>query len=210
MRQSVAADNAKRVLGRRCERGFSLVELLVSIAILTILLIISIPTLLKAYRSYQLKDAASRFSGILKSARFSAIRKNTPVACQVKKIGANWTIWVDLDGDGNAQSTEPQTQVGGLVSLLDGGSVPAPTAIAAAMGPASPPLNVLSPGNVSVTYDQRGARKFPGTPPVPSVDVFYLGNPNIADLEFCAVVLLPSGTVQVWSAGPGGTWQRIS
>ncbi len=206
----MAVGNTKRVLGRRFERGFSLVELLVSIAILTILLIVSIPTLLKAYRSYQLKDAASRFSGILKSARFSAIRKNTPVACQVKKIGANWTIWVDLNGDGTAQSTEPQTQVGGLVSLLNSGSVPAPTAIAAAMGPASPSLNVLSPGNASVTYDQRGARNFPGTPPVPSVDVFYLGNPNIADLEFCAVVLLPSGTVQVWSAGPGGTWQRIS
>ncbi len=203
----MAAGNAKGVLGRRFERGFSLVELLVSIAILTILLIISVPTLLKAYRSYQLNDAASRFSGMLKSARFSAIRKNTPVSCQVKKIGANWTIWVDLDGDGTAQSTEPQILIGGLVSLLDSGSVPAPTAIAAAQGAASPPLNVLSPGNTFVQYDQRGARKFTGAP---SVDVFYLGNTNIADLGFCAVVLLPSGTVQVWSAGPGGTWQRVS
>jgi len=32
------------------------------------------------------------------------------------------------------------------------------------------------------------------------VDVFYLGNPAIADLGFRAIVLLPSGTVQVWRA----------
>jgi hypothetical protein len=85
--------------------------------------------------------------------------------------------------------------------------VPATTAIVAALGTGSPALNVLSPGNSSVTYDQRGARKFAGAP---KVDVFYLGNPNISDLGFSAIVLLPSGTVQVWNAGPGGTWQRIS
>lgn len=203
----MASSNAKRVLGRRYERGFSLVELLLSIAILTILVIISVPTLLKAYRSYQLRDAASRLSGILKSTRFSAIRKNTPVNCQVVKTGAIWMIWVDLDGDGTAESTEPQTLVTGSVSMLGSGSVPAPTAIAAALGTGSPAINVLSPGNATVTYDQRGARKFAGAS---SVDIFYLGNPNIADLGFCAVVLLPSGAVQVWTAGPGGTWQRIS
>ena len=203
----MAASNSKRVLGRSWERGVSLVELLLSLAVLTILLIISVPTLLKAYRSYQLNDAASRFSGILKSTRFSAIRKNAPVTCQVKKTGAIWTIWVDLDGDTVPESTEPQILITGTVSLLGSGSVPAPTAIATALGAASPAINVLSPGNAAVTYDQRGARQFAGAA---SVDVFYLGNPNIPGLGFCAVVLVPSGTVQVWTAGPGGTWQRVS
>lgn len=199
--------DAKRVLGERFQRGFSLVELLLSIAILTILLVISIPTLLKAYHSYQLNDAASRFSGILKSTRFTAIRKNTAVDCQVKQSAASYTIWVDLNGDGTAQSTEPQTLLNGLVTLLDSGSVPAPTPIATALGAGSPAISVLSPGNSTITFDQRGAIKFAGPP---AVDVFYLGNTNLSDLGFAAVVLLPSGNVQVWSAGPGGTWKRIS
>lgn len=198
---------SERVLEQRPERGFSLVELLLSIAILTILLIISVPTLLKAYRSYQLKDAASRLSGILKSTRFSAIRKNAPINCQVRENGTSYTIWVDLNGDGVAQSTEPQTLIGGIVTLLGGRSVPNTSPIGAALGPGSPSLNVLSPGNSTVTYDQRGARQFPGSP---SVDIFFLGNTDISDLGFCAVVLLPSGNVQVWSAGPGGTWERVS
>ena len=198
---------SKRVLGRRSARGFSLVELLVSLIVLCILVAISVPTLMRAYRSYQLNDAATRFSGTLKSTRFSAIRKNTPIACRVQQTGASWTVWADLDGDGIAESTEPQVLIGGVTTLLDAGSVPPPDAIVAALGTGSPSLNVLSPGNTSVTYDQRGARKFSGAP---TVDVFYLGNTSISDLGFRAIVLTPSGMVQVWTAGIGGPWQRIS
>jgi len=196
-----------RVFGRGFSRGFSLTELLVSVAILAILLLISVPTLMRAYRSYQLNDSATKFSGILKSTRFSAIRKNTPIKCQVQQNGAYWIIWVDLDGDNNPGPTEPQILIGDMVSLLDGGSVPPPDAIVTAVGSGSPSLNVLSPGNTSVTYDQRGARKFPGAP---SVDIFYLGNTSVTDLGYRAIVLLPSGSVQVWTAGPGGAWQRVS
>src|SRR5262249_59604975 len=94
--------------GRRSERGFSIVELLLSVAILAVLLVISIPTLLKAYHSYQLNDAASRFSGILKSTRFSAIRKNTSMDCPVKQSGTNYAISLDLDADGTTASTSPK------------------------------------------------------------------------------------------------------
>jgi len=198
---------SNRVVERRFSRGFSLTELLVSVAILAILVAISVPTLWRAYRSYQLNDAATKFSGILKSTRFSAIRKNTPISCNVQQNGAYWTIWVDLDGDGNPGPTEPQILVGDVVSLLDAGSVPPPDAIVTAVGSGSPSLNVLSPGNSTMTYDQRGARKFPGAP---SVDILYLGNTSVTDLGYRAIVLLPSGSVQVWTAGPGGAWQRIS
>ena len=162
---------------------------------------------MRAYRSYQLSDAASKLSGMMKTTRFSAIRKNTPINCQIQQNGTSWTVWTDLDSDGNPTPGEPQILISGTVRLLGAGSVPPPAAIVAAVGPASPPMSVLSPGNATVKFDQRGARKFTGGD---SVDVLYLGNPSIADLEFRAIVLLPAGTVQVWSATPGGPWQRIS
>lgn len=144
---------------------------------------------------------------MMKTTRFSAIRKNTPVNCQIQQNGSTWTVWADLDGDGNVETTEPQILIIGLVQMLDGGSVPPPTAIVTAVGAASPALNVLSPGNATVKFDQRGARQFSGAP---SVDIFYLGNPAIDDLGSRAIVLLPSGTVQVWRAGVGGPWTRVS
>jgi prepilin-type N-terminal cleavage/methylation domain-containing protein len=197
----------QRVARRRRERGFSLVELLVSVIILMILAAIAVPTLMRAYRSYQLGDAASRLSGMMKTTRFSAIRRNAKINCQVQQTGTSWTVWTDLDGDNTAESTEPQILIGGIVQMLDAGSVPPPNAIVTALTAAAPALNVLSPGNALVGYDQRGARSYPGAP---TVDVFYLGNTGIPDFGFRAIVLLPSGTVQVWSAGPGGPWQQIS
>ena len=144
---------------------------------------------------------------MMKTTRFSAIRKNTPISCLVQQNGTSWTVWADLDGDGNVETTEPQILIAGLVQMLDAGSVPPPDAIVTAIGAASPSINVLSPGNAAVKFDQRGARQFPGAP---SVDIFYLGNPTIDDLGFRAIVLLPSGTVQVWRAGVGGPWTRVS
>jgi len=209
----VAYCSTRRAQKRRKDLGFSLVELLVSVIILVVLAAIAVPTLLRAYHAYQLGDAASRLSGIMKTTRFSAVRKNTPISCQVVQNGTTWTIWTDLDGDGTAETTEPQILLSGLVQLLDDSAVPAPNAITAALATGSAPLNTLSTGNATVWYDQRGARGF-GTAPSfggpTTIDVFYLGNPAIPDLEFRAVVLLPGGSVQVWSAGPGGTWQRIN
>ncbi|SRR5258706_5459784 len=198
---------------QRLARGFSLVELLVSVVILVILAAIAVPTLLRAYRSYQLSDAASKLSGMMKTTRFSAIRKNTHVECLVQRNGATWTVWTDLDGDSAPSPGEPQILISDTTQMLNAGSVPPPDAIVTAVGAASPSLNVLSPGNATVWYDQRGARAFGGPANFsgpPAVDVFYLGNPAIGDLGFRAIVLLPSGTVQVWGAGVGGTWQRIS
>lgn len=184
-----------------------------SVVILVILAAIAVPTLMRAYRSYQLGDAASRLSGMMKTTRFSAIRRNTPIECLVQQNGATWTVWTDLNGDLAPSPGETQTLINGTVQMLNAGSVPAPDAIVAALGVASPSLNVLSPGNATVWYDQRGARAF-GLPPsftgAPTVDIFYLGNPNIPDLQFRAIVLTPAGTVQVWAAAPGSTWQRIS
>jgi prepilin-type N-terminal cleavage/methylation domain-containing protein len=193
---------------RRGNRGFSLTELVVSLAVLIILSAIAIPTLMRSYRTYQLSDAAARVAGIMKLTRFEAIRKNTQISCQVKQSGANWILWVDSNKNGTADAGEVQVVVTGSVTLLPSSSVPSPASIVAALGSASPGLTTLSGTTTPVTYDGRGAVVFAPNPP--AVYVYYLGNTAIPDMGARAVVLLPSGIVQVWTASSGSTWQRVS
>jgi hypothetical protein len=40
--------------------------------------------------------------------------------------------------------------------------------------------------------------------------VFYIGSSTDPEFGFRAVILLPSGSTQIWTAPNGGTWQQIS
>jgi type IV fimbrial biogenesis protein FimU len=185
-------------------RGFSMVELVVSLAVILILSGVAVPSLTRSYRMYQMNDAASRLSGILKFTRFEAIRKNTTIKCQIQRSGTDWVIWADSIANGTLDSTETQYLMTGSATLLAGGSAPAPTAISAALSGST--LTTLSGSNNSVSYDQRGTISTPAS----TVYVLYIGNASIPDLGYRAVVLLPSGIIQIWTAPSGGPWQRSS
>jgi len=182
--------------------------MVVSLAVLLVLSAIAIPTLMRAYRSYLLGDASARVAGIFKFTRFEAIRKNTPISCQVKQVGTNWIVWTDYNGNGNPDSTEAQVVITGIVTLLPSGSVPGTASIVSALGSASPGLTTI-PGSVtSVSYDGRGAVNFVANPP--AVYILFLGNTTIPNFGARAVVLLPSGIVQVWTVGAANNWTRVS
>jgi Tfp pilus assembly protein FimT len=180
--------------------------MVVSVAILLILSAIAIPTLMRAYRSYLLSDATSRVAGIMKFTRFEAIRKNTPIGFQVKQSGTNWILWTDSNGNAVADQTEVQVVLTGTVTFLSSG-VPSNAPIATALGGAAPALSVVSGSNQAISFDGRGAVKFPGSQ---AVYVFYLGNTSVPDMGARAVVLLPSGIVQTWTVGASSTWMRLS
>lgn len=196
---------------RQASWGFSLVELVVSLAILMILSAIAVPTLMRSYRAYILGDAASRFSGIVKLARFEAIRRNTRISLRVQRTGADCNVsdciaWSDTNNNSIVDPAEAQMLLPHMVNILPAGSVPDPAPIINAIGPAISTFTVQSANSV-VTYGGRGGIDFGGG--APTVFVYYLGNTAIPDFGARAVVLLPSGAVQLWSSS-SGRWQRVS
>ncbi len=65
---------------KRCkQRGFSLVELIVVVAIILVLGAISAPTLFRAIRAYRAESNMRRVAGMLRQARAEAARRNTRV-----------------------------------------------------------------------------------------------------------------------------------
>jgi len=185
--------------------GFSMVELTVSLTVLMILTAIAIPSLMHSFRTYQLNDTAGRLSDMLKFTRYEAVRRNRAVPLQLQQFGNDWVAWADPDNDGNLETIEKQVRISGFVTLLPaGGGPPVPTAITNAVGALTPtPAN---PGPLQ--FDARGAVRVNNTLSA-NVYVFYVGGAaNPDEFGYRAVILLPSGATQIWTAPAGGPWKR--
>jgi prepilin-type N-terminal cleavage/methylation domain-containing protein len=212
----VQRPNEETILGRGAtlsgthrshSRGFSMVELAVSLCVVLILSAIAVPSLLQSFRSYQLNDSAARLSDILKFTRFEAVRRNTQISFQFQQFGNDWNVWADTIVNATPDPIEKQFLITGWVSLLPAGGPPAPAAITAALGGAPVTLSG-NPG--SFAFDARGAVRTAINGGIAPVYIFYLGGPTNPEFGYRAVVLLPSGSTQVWSAPAAGPWHRVS
>lgn len=92
-------------------RGFSLVELLVVLAVLSILCCISYPSLAGMSSRAKLKGEAMGLAGLLQKAKLEAVKFNAPVVVELQR--ENYRIFCDNSrfkgyyGDWNQQEGEP-------------------------------------------------------------------------------------------------------
>jgi Tfp pilus assembly protein FimT len=182
-----------------------LTELLVAIGVAMILMAVGLPAFLRAYRTYQLSNAATEVADILRLARYDAIRLNHPVQCIIQATGSTpptTRVWADSNKNGAPDPDEKMILLGPSGNLVAGGSVPGRTAlISAAVGaivPAAP-----SPTGSGVWFDARGAVQPPS-----AVNVFYLNSTVAPDAGYRAVFLMPAGSIQIWAADSAGNWQQ--
>jgi type IV fimbrial biogenesis protein FimT len=190
----------KQTKSKRQMRGYSIVELLVSIGIITTLSAFAVPSLMRTYRSYQMDDAATQVAGQLKFTRYEAIRRNNLMTCVDKTQNGYLTMFTDYNGNGTVQASEKQIVFSGSngATLVDSASVPSSAALTAVVNAGT--LTTTSPTNGTITFDGRGAKSTAG------VTVYWVGNANYG---WRAVTVMPSGSVQVWSYATG-TWTQLS
>ena len=82
----------------RKSNGFTLIELMVAIAIFAIMVSVALPSFMNQRRQTILRDAISMIRGDLEMARSQAIRENGPVAVLIREDG--YGIFVDNGADG--------------------------------------------------------------------------------------------------------------
>lgn len=80
----------KRARATRKQTGFSLLEMLVVVAILLTVMAIAAPSLMRSIASYRLESNARAISSLIQRARFEAMRRNRSTC----------TGFVDLGGEG--------------------------------------------------------------------------------------------------------------
>lgn len=185
-------------------KGFSLTELVVALVVAMVLMAIGMPYFLRAYHSYQLTNAAQQLTEILRLTRYAAIRLNRDVSCVIKPVAADPTMtnaFADIDGDTNPGPTEKIVLLGNGGNLV-GGGIPGTagmlTAANVTSGTVTPPA-----GNAVVPFDSRGAVK------TGVVTVFYLASPVAPEAGYRAVLLMPSGSIQIWTGDVSGHWGQI-
>jgi len=187
------------------QRGFSLTELIVALLVAMILMALGLPAFLRAYRAYELNNAATQVANILRLTRYEAIRQNTAIQCYVRPGPAPGTtnMWVDSVANGTLDPTEKMILLDPSGNLTDGGSVPgAASMLSTAVG--STPTNPQSATASSVKFDARGA-----VSPPTAVVVYYLSSAAAPDAGYRAVLLMPAGSMEIWTADTSGSWQQL-
>ena len=181
-----------------------MLELLIGLAVISVMSAVALPSFMQSYRMYQLNDAANQVAGVLKFTHYEAIRTNapalTPLNAQVLARPAGTFIFTDSNNSGNVQPTEKQALFPGAVTLVASAIVPNTAGLAGLVG--VPALTNINPANGFVSFDQRGAAA------PPAVSVLYIGNTAFPNLGNRAVVVLPTGSIQIWSTDSTGAWSR--
>jgi Tfp pilus assembly protein FimT len=187
--------------------GFSLTELVVAMAVAMVLMAIALPSFLRAYHSYQLSNAATQMADIVRLTRYEAIRLNKSVNCLVRPDSANPgmtdALMTDVNGTPMTGVSSRMVMLGPSGNLVGSGSVTGASALPskAALGATTP--TAVPPGGGTVQFDARGAVTSG------NVTVFYLNAPGSPESGFRAVLLMPAGSIQIWSGDSAGNWWQL-
>jgi len=187
--------------------GFSLTELVVVMAVAMVLMAIGMPYFLRAYRAYQLSNAATQMADILRLTRYEAIRLNRIVDCVIQPDSVDPTktraSMTDVNGNHPTGMSAAVILLGSSGNLVDPGSVAGASSLPsqAALGATTP--TAVPPTGGTVKFDARGAVN-PG-----NVTVFYLNAPGSPESGSRAVLLMPAGSIQIWAGDSSGAWRQL-
>ena len=84
-----------------CQRGFTLVELMIAIAILAIAVAVAVPSFQALRANYRVRSAADALATSVMYARSEAIKRNTAIEISSRSDGwqAGWTVSVVSGAD---------------------------------------------------------------------------------------------------------------
>jgi Tfp pilus assembly protein FimT len=216
--------NASKQFRRRDGRirGFSVLELLIAVAIIMILAGIFIPNFTSAMHTSRLKGAVSDFSSLLQVERIRAVDDNRYYSLYV--LGNNPEQgFVDIypqNANGSSGSggtvidpNDPVIQINNEIGQQPVGAAPNTAALQAQLLPANSPVVPLD-GNSAASPVTFGPRGLPCKPLSGVCDT--LGGPqaywtflqdNVTQ-NWGAVTVTPAGRIQRWlyTGGAAGVW----
>jgi prepilin-type N-terminal cleavage/methylation domain-containing protein len=209
-------------------RGFSLLELVITVAIVMIVAGIAIPNFMATMHSARLKGGITDFASLLQTARIRAVDDDRYYSVYVLAGAGNnpQQGYVDIlpqnadgtSGTGGAAYNlgDPLVVISSEVVLKAQGAAPSTAALKALLLPATSPV-VPQDESVATTAITFGPRGLPCKPLAGVCDT--LGGPQAywaffqdsVSQNWGAVTVTPAGRIQRWlfMGGATGTWARF-
>jgi prepilin-type N-terminal cleavage/methylation domain-containing protein len=187
-------------------RGFTLLEMLIVIAIIMILAKITIPRFLDIVADINLRYAATNYSGLLQSARIQAVRKNNYYGVQQTPL-SNGSVGYYVHAQGGSYAVgDPLLTIGSGISVHDGTGSGAPNETAVNCGTgctfASSSYPSFNARGLPCSVTSGVCTQAPGTGYV----TFLSSTTITGNIYWAAAVVTGGGRIQIWTSDNAGNW----
>ena len=91
---------------KKNRKGFTLVELMISVSIMGLIAVLSVPGFSRFLQSWKLMGDANQFAGVLRTARAAAVTKNISVVFNFDTDDETFFYYEDNDRDGSLDNNE--------------------------------------------------------------------------------------------------------
>lgn len=199
------------------ERGFTLIELVIVVAVLLVVAGMAVPNFMAAMRSARIKGAVSAFAGLLQTERIRSVDSDTFYSAYIL-AGNPAKGFVDVAGLGatTIDPRDPQIQINSEVVQKTAGTAPNTGSLQALFLPANATV-ALYDGSVAVnpiTFGPRGLPCYAGGAQVCKTHIaagdvaYWIFFQDITSTNWGAVTVTPAGRVRRWlfTGGANGTW----
>jgi prepilin-type N-terminal cleavage/methylation domain-containing protein len=179
--------------------GFSLFEMMVTLAVGLVMASIALPFVVGAVQRYRLNSVAQQTANLIDLTRYSAIRLNKIISLQKTTQNGNTILYVDMKGNAVLDANDPMVMLPSDMQIANGLSLTPPST---SMGLGST-IDFAS----NISFDYRGVvLNYPPGSPVNQAYFLAIGYISQAQYGTRAVTLTPMGQTKTWIAPASGTW----
>jgi prepilin-type N-terminal cleavage/methylation domain-containing protein len=182
-------------IGARSRSGFSLLEMLIVVAILLVLGIIAIPNMMTVISNARLQGGGTNLSGLLQNSRALAIGKNATMTTHFTVLGNGPVAYVKEANDVSALSgKDSQVQLGAPLT-----KVTTPTGSGAPAALTSGELG-FTPVTTDPSFNSRGlpCAYSAGVCPTSGFVYYFRDNRPMGKSGWIAVSISPAGRIKRW------------
>jgi prepilin-type N-terminal cleavage/methylation domain-containing protein len=205
---------------RKRQSGFSLIELLIVIALIMVIAAMATPNVMNAINNIRLRGSAGEVAGLLQQCRERSVRNNRYYTVKPAVITGAQAAYVDLNYnnafDNAAPTPEPIIQFPQSVSVVAAGAPNTANLIAQCCTTFTP-----QPATILPSFNARGLPCVGAANPPPANSlcnirdaggntvgfVYYINQTRpFGAVGWAAVSVTPAGRIRVWTYS-GTTWQ---